>query len=115
MGQLRCLRGSTTMLAVHFDCKKSRIKWQRLAYRLPIEGSHLGVVSAPNVQRCREVCDMMPGCNSFARVRMPDRVICHMKGRCAEPGSSETRLDSPNASPAEQRARPDPHASGTEQ
>ena len=44
---------------------------------------------------------MMPGCNSFARVRgRSDRVHCHMKAQCEKPGNEATTLDSPRASVA---------------
>ena len=88
-----------------------RPKWHRLTYRLPIEGNMLGTIHAKNVNRCREICDMVPGCNSFAREKSYGRsslwdssdegggtVVYHLKARCAAPGSPETRLDAPDAS-----------------
>lgn len=72
--------------------------WGKLDYRLPIEGAHLGVVSASNVAQCREVCDMVPGCNSFARQKKGVGVLCHMKGGCAT--REDTRLDAADATPA---------------
>jgi len=95
-----CREGATTMLALAADCTKSPV-WRRLSYRLPIEGSMLGTISAADISECRRVCDMMPGCNSFARQRSGSGVLCHLKGRCAEPGSRA----SPGLQPAPLRTR----------
>ena len=107
-----CRDGAITMLATGVDCSV-RPAWHRLSYRLPVEGEHLGVVAAESALECRRVCDMMPACNSFARVRAPRSslgapgaragagsgkgVMCHLKGRCAQPGTPETTLDDPKA------------------
>ena len=99
--QFECRDGATTLLAANHNCAAIKPKWSRLAYRLPIEGSHLGVVAASNAHECRKACDMMPGCNSFAKQRTKEPgVLCHLKGRCAPPGSEETRLDQPGATSA---------------
>ena len=82
--------------------QRSQPEWRRLAYRLPIEGDHLGVVAALNVQQCRDACDLLPGCNSFARVKRhitSGDVMCHLKAHCAMPGSKETLLDAAAATP----------------
>ena len=99
---------SETSIAMLAEQCSERPKWQRLAYRLPIEGNMLGTVAAQSAVRCREICDTVPGCNSFARQRAgrseKDGVICHLKARCAAPGSPETRLDADDA-PRESRAK----------
>ena len=101
--QLRCVDGATTML--RHDCSKTRPTWHRLSYRLPIEGAMLGVIAARYASECRRVCDMMPGCNSFARqLKRDGTLLCHLKGRCARPGSSEVTLDARDAS-APQRSQ----------
>jgi hypothetical protein len=64
----------------------------------------LGVIRARSNAHCRTICDMVPGCNSFARDLSPAGgstgrwVVCHLKGLCA--ALEDTLLDAPNASNA---------------
>ena len=98
---LSCGAGAVTMLAA--TCRQ-RAAWHKLKYRLENEGSHLAVVIASS-QRCREVCDAYPGCNSFALDRTrggPTR--CHLKAMCADPAGEQTSLDKPSA-PAASRVK----------
>ena len=96
----QCEAGAITMLT-RKECR-ARPTWYKLTYRLPIEGDMLGTIAVESPERCREVCDKVPGCNSFAHqvmdldleARTPGfSARCYLKGRCAQPTSPETRLD----------------------
>ena len=96
----QCEAGAITMLT-RKECR-ARQTWYKLTYRLPIEGDMLGTIAVESPERCREVCDKVPGCNSFAHqimdldfeARTPGfSARCYLKGRCAQPTSPETRLD----------------------
>ena len=60
----QCEAGAITMLTGK-ECR-ARPTWYKLTYRLPIEGDMLGTIAVESPERCREVCDKVPGCNSFA-------------------------------------------------
>ena len=96
----QCEAGAITMLT-RKECR-ARPTWYKLTYRLPIEGDMLGTIAVESPERCREVCDKVPGCNSFAHqimdldfeARTPGfSARCYLKGRCAQPTSPEPRLD----------------------
>ena len=81
--------GSTSFI---LKCSETR-QWTRLSYRLPVEGAQLGVIAASNTRECRAVCDMMPGCNSFARVHSRGgKLLCHLKGQASSPASCSRNL-----------------------